>query len=285
MAHIFLSYSRKDVATANRLADALTKAGYKTWMDREKILGGELWKERIVKAIDEARVFIVLLSPSSATSDEVRKELDIASEGMKPILPVVIADVEIPSKMRLSLAGLQKADFTKDPVAGQKQLLDAIQAYSVIEKEYPGWSVISKEKSEALSAILSDPSLSVREKIERYMSKYGEPNEARKAWQKKRDDLDAREQAYDREIRKWSDISGKLEEQRRTAPSEESRKLIEQKIIEANNQYANLSRQRPPFHKERMSLMDEAARERDAMMKHSRAMLEESNKLIERIWK
>lgn len=72
MAHIFISYARKDAEAANRLVGTLANAGYQAWIDRE-ITGGDLWKRRIVEAIDGADAFLVLLSPHSVASDNVQR--------------------------------------------------------------------------------------------------------------------------------------------------------------------------------------------------------------------
>src|SRR6516165_4326441 len=96
MAHIFISYARKDAQAANRLVGTLAKAGYEAWIDRE-IPGGELWKKRIVDAIEQAKGFLILLSPNS-------------------------------------LAGLQRVDLAADPSAGDRQLLSAIQSLRAIEQ-------------------------------------------------------------------------------------------------------------------------------------------------------
>ena len=126
MAHIFISYARKDAKAANRLVGTLGKAGYDAWIDRE-IPGGELWRKRIVQEIEQAKAFLILLSPNSVASDDVRKELDIAENRKKLILPLVIAPMRIPPEMEYSLAGLQRIDFAADPIAGDQQLLSAIQ--------------------------------------------------------------------------------------------------------------------------------------------------------------
>ena len=53
MAHIFVSYARKDVGAADRLVGTLREAGYEAWIDRQ-IPGGELSKKQIVQAIEKA---------------------------------------------------------------------------------------------------------------------------------------------------------------------------------------------------------------------------------------
>jgi hypothetical protein len=88
MGYIFLSYSRKDKGIVEQLENQLEAAGYETWIDIEGIRGGDLWREAIVKAIDQADALLALLSPNSAKSDNVRTELVLATENKTRIVPV-----------------------------------------------------------------------------------------------------------------------------------------------------------------------------------------------------
>ncbi|MGH8628855.1 MAG: toll/interleukin-1 receptor domain-containing protein, partial [Gammaproteobacteria bacterium] len=70
---IFLSYSRGDAQQADDWLRNLEQYGYRVWIDRESIRGG-LWMRTIVRSIREAQAVILLLSPNSAQSDNVRRE-------------------------------------------------------------------------------------------------------------------------------------------------------------------------------------------------------------------
>jgi TolB-like protein len=70
---LFLSYSRPDRAVAQRLADALHKAGHVVWWDA-LIEGGAKFASSIRAALDSAEVVIVLWSESAIDSDWVRDE-------------------------------------------------------------------------------------------------------------------------------------------------------------------------------------------------------------------
>ena len=67
--------------------------------------------QEIVDAIESARVMVLMLSDASITSDNVVKELSIASEDKKPILPVYLHQAEIPKSMRYQLAGIQHIEY------------------------------------------------------------------------------------------------------------------------------------------------------------------------------
>jgi hypothetical protein len=89
MGHIFISYSRKDSEFVNRLMPALEQYGFPTWSDIHGITGGDVWKATISRAVRECDAFLVVLSPQSADSENVAKELAVATKHARRILPVL----------------------------------------------------------------------------------------------------------------------------------------------------------------------------------------------------
>lgn len=77
--HLFISYAWEDGALAEWLARKLTAAGYRVWIDRFKMLGGERWPKDIDRAIKE-RTFrmIALLSQHSLVKPNPCKERQLA---------------------------------------------------------------------------------------------------------------------------------------------------------------------------------------------------------------
>lgn len=108
MINTFISYAHEDSPMIDIIQSHLTAAGYAVWIDRELITGGEVWRTRIVEAIESSDVFLLTLSPHSVKSKYVLQELNIADGEDKPILPMLIATVEIPREMKLQLSGLQE---------------------------------------------------------------------------------------------------------------------------------------------------------------------------------
>ncbi len=104
MKHVFISYSRKDSATVDHIVARLDEDKFEAWIDREEIHGGDLWREEIVEAIDDAYAFVLMLSPDSVASDNVRKEVDLAEGAAKALIPVLLAPAKLPSRLRYQLA-------------------------------------------------------------------------------------------------------------------------------------------------------------------------------------
>jgi hypothetical protein len=110
---IFISYSRKDETFIKQLYQELTGRGLSAWYDRFNIGVGTQWTEEIVKGIRDCRVFVLALSPDSAASVNVRKELDLAQRYQKQIVPLIWRKVDIPVAMEYQLAGIQWIEFNE----------------------------------------------------------------------------------------------------------------------------------------------------------------------------
>jgi hypothetical protein len=123
MSQLFISYSRKDKNLAEYLVNELEQSGHNVFIDNKDISSGEQWRTTIVKAIESADVFLVLLSMKSLKSDEVRRELDIAIELKIPILPLELEPVTIPTDFKYQLAGLERHDLYTDFDSGVEALL------------------------------------------------------------------------------------------------------------------------------------------------------------------
>jgi TolB-like protein len=113
MANIFISYSTQDRTKATKLCDNFRARGYSVWMDETNISAATQWSSEIVRAIEASSVFIILLSHSSVGSHNVIKELSLASEKKKHIIPVELEPTEIPHDLQYQLAGIQRVPYSE----------------------------------------------------------------------------------------------------------------------------------------------------------------------------
>jgi TolB-like protein/Tfp pilus assembly protein PilF len=112
-AEVFISYAAKDRTRVLDLVERLRAAGVSVWIDQMGIEGATMWSQEIVAAIRSCKVLILAISENSAGSENVVKEVALASEGRKRILPVYIRQAEIPESMAYQLAGIQRIEFFK----------------------------------------------------------------------------------------------------------------------------------------------------------------------------
>lgn len=162
MAHIFISYSRHDTQIIDRLVRELEAAAVEVWIDREDIPGGAKWRRQIVDAIEDADAVLVALSPNAVESDNVRKELDIAEEAKKPVIPVEIRRVDIPKDMVYQLVGLQRIDLATSFDVGVKRLIQSVRPQVRTPQAF-AW--LSPESRKEIKELMIDPALSTSDRL------------------------------------------------------------------------------------------------------------------------
>lgn len=111
---VCISYSSKDRDRILQMAEQLRGAGVSVWIDQGGIDAAALWTAEIVKAIDGCRVLLLALSAAAAESPNVVKEVSLALDRKKHILPVNLEPVEVPVALRYPLAGIQHVDLFGD---------------------------------------------------------------------------------------------------------------------------------------------------------------------------
>lgn len=110
MPHVFISYSRRDVDFANRLVDDLEAVGLSVWFDQKSIEPGANWAAAIEQGLSEAIAVIVIISPDSMTSDNVRNEVNFARDDDQRIIPVLYRFAQV----FLNLETLNWVDLSSD---------------------------------------------------------------------------------------------------------------------------------------------------------------------------
>ena len=110
-AEVFISYAAKDRERVLGLVKRLRDAGVTVWIDQAGIDVATMWSQEIVSAIRACKVMLLSISPHSTGSENVVKELALASERKKPIIPVYLEPAEIPATMEYQLAGIQRVEY------------------------------------------------------------------------------------------------------------------------------------------------------------------------------
>ena len=105
MTDIFISYSRKDIAYARLLHEAIKENGFETWIDWQDIPPSTDWLQEVYGAIEQADTFIFVLSASSSLSEICKLEIEHARKNNKRLIPIVINDVN-PSSVHPALAAI-----------------------------------------------------------------------------------------------------------------------------------------------------------------------------------
>src|SRR5688572_8219698 len=128
MASLFISYSRKDIDGARKLTKAFHGQDLDFWIDWEGIPPTVDWWKEIQKGIEEADIFLFLISSDSCASKVCKQEIEEATKNGKRLIPIVVRDVragEVPTELKpLNWIFLRESD---DFDAGFSNLITAIK--------------------------------------------------------------------------------------------------------------------------------------------------------------
>ena len=94
MTDVFISYSRKDIAFARLLHEALVENQLETWIDWQDIPPSADWLAEVYEAIEGADAFVFIISETSLASEICGLEIAHAAKHNKRLIPIVIKDVE-----------------------------------------------------------------------------------------------------------------------------------------------------------------------------------------------
>ena len=83
---IFVSYASQDAAVANSLVENLEQHGCKCWIAPRDVTPGSQYADEIVAAINDSKVFVLLLSEHSFTSQHVAREIERAASKRRRII-------------------------------------------------------------------------------------------------------------------------------------------------------------------------------------------------------
>ena len=91
---VFISYASADRKDALAVCKAIERRGATCWISCRDVLAGENYQESIVRALRNSRAMVLVFSEAANNSDEIKKELSLASRYHVPLLAVRIEDVE-----------------------------------------------------------------------------------------------------------------------------------------------------------------------------------------------
>jgi WD40 repeat protein len=158
MSGAFISYAREDQPFAQRLYDALFKAGREpTWdQDHKAVPFSAPWRPEIATAIDNSDKFIFVISPESLDSEPCANELRRAGESAKQVIPVLRRRVREDQSAPPAIGDLNWIFFDDDErfQSALDQLiqvldtdLDWLKAHTRLLGRSSEWAVKSSDRS------------------------------------------------------------------------------------------------------------------------------------------
>lgn len=111
MHDVFVSFKSEDKEIAEKICDDLGAKNVSCWISSRGIRGGQNYQEEIVKALLGSSVMVLVFSSAADKSDEIAKELSLASKYKKFVIPVRIEDFKPGIKYEYEMATRQYIDL------------------------------------------------------------------------------------------------------------------------------------------------------------------------------
>jgi hypothetical protein len=119
---VFISFSKDDMPTVNKIKAVLTRAGMSPFVATEVVMPAQHLSKKIEKAIDESDAFVVLLTENSVQSPWVHQEIGYAKSRL-PIIPIKASGVKPPAL----LEGCDCVSLTEDNLSRLDDII--VQAF------------------------------------------------------------------------------------------------------------------------------------------------------------
>ena len=117
MAHeVFICHSSQDSETARSICSTLEAERIRCWIAPRNIPPGMAYSTAIVKAIEESRVVLLVISQNSNTSQHVLREIELAVNRQLIIIPLRIEDMALSSDLQYFLGPYQWFDGFPGPL-------------------------------------------------------------------------------------------------------------------------------------------------------------------------
>lgn len=124
---VFLSYSTKDFALAEKLYGYLTGQGLLCWMAPRSIAPGEEYGKAIIAGIEQAKVFVLLYSENSNQSQHVLREVERCVNKNIPLIAYKVGEVQPTKSMEYFLMANQWMQAADAPEGHMGELCGAIR--------------------------------------------------------------------------------------------------------------------------------------------------------------
>ena len=148
---VFISYSSHDQKIVEGLCAYLEQHRVRCFVAYRDIPHGKKWAESIVEALEQSRMMVVVFSKHFNDSDQVDREIELASEDKKPILTYRITDDAFKGTKKYYLKNINWIDAFPNPEKHFDDVTDNIAKLLNInidlkDTQYKNQSVVKKEK-------------------------------------------------------------------------------------------------------------------------------------------
>jgi hypothetical protein len=147
MTTCFISHTTKDRKfVEGELLGLLEALNIEPWYSRQDISAASEWEPEIRKALEASSWFLVVVSPSSAASYWVRREVAWAMANLHGrIIPVLLEDTQL-DDLHVELNHIQLLDFRRNKNSGRNELIRLVLQHSMRQSALEGeWRGVANQ--------------------------------------------------------------------------------------------------------------------------------------------
>src|ERR1700731_4628745 len=133
---IFISVSHvsEDRSAAMQIVDELERRGVSCWIAPRDVGPGKPFDDEIADAIDASRAMLLIFSERCNESEYIRREVTVAGESQKIIIPFRIENAQPKRGLRVRLSDLHWIDGF---VARERAIDELVKTFQLAEDELP----------------------------------------------------------------------------------------------------------------------------------------------------
>lgn len=118
MAHdVFISHSAHNREVADAICEALEKTGTRCWVAPRDVRPGRSFPGEITRAIQQSKVMVMVFSSHSNNSEQVLREIQLATDSRLVIIRFRIEDVALTDDLRYFLSSPHWLDALTPPLS------------------------------------------------------------------------------------------------------------------------------------------------------------------------
>jgi len=155
MHDVFISYKSEEYEEASWVRDTLEENGIACWMAPASIPGGSSYAEQIPVAIHNCKLFVLILSARAQASRWVKRELDMALNEGKTILPFLLENFVLSRDFTFYLGIVQRYDAVVSRQEAMAKMLREIKVLLEVKEESAPLRPAQEESSP--TALQDDP--------------------------------------------------------------------------------------------------------------------------------
>jgi TIR domain len=125
--NIFVSFSKQDQAAALEILGRIESANLKCWISCRDVPRGRDYQDAIVEALDQSGAMVLVFSNNANNSEEIKRELALASAKRLFVLPVRIENAEPTKGFKYQLATRQYIDLFEDREKNMTLIVNTLQ--------------------------------------------------------------------------------------------------------------------------------------------------------------